>query len=207
MELLNLLIKGLIIGVSVSIPMGPIGIICVQRTLHKGQLSGFISGLGAAIADSFFALVAGLGLGFLASFFQEQRLWLMLIGGSILIFLGLKLFLSNLVESVRHPKRNKSGLVGDFISVFFLTLSNPLTIIFFGAIFAGWNILESGTVWHALWAILGIFLGAMLWWGMLTTLVHAFRDKFSLRRLILLNKIAGLIIAGFGAFALLSPLF
>ncbi len=186
--------------------MGPVGIICVQRTLHKGQLSGFISGLGAASADSFFALIAGLGIGFLASFFEEQRLWLMLIGGGILIFLGLRLFYSNIIESVRRPKQNKKGFIGDFVSVFLLTLSNPLTIIFFGAIFAGWNILSGGT-WHALWAIAGIFSGAMIWWGILTTLVHAFRDKFSLRRLATLNKIAGLIIAGFGLFALVSPLF
>jgi threonine/homoserine/homoserine lactone efflux protein len=171
-----------------------------------GQLSGFISGMGAATADSFFALVAGLGIGFLASFFEEQRLWLMLIGGGILIFLGLRLFFNNILETVRHPKRNKKGFIGDFASVFFLTLSNPLTIIFFGAILAGWNVLSAGP-WHALWAIAGIFTGAMIWWGILTTLVHAFRDKFSLRRLVMLNKIAGLIIAGFGVFALISPLF
>ena len=187
--------------------MGPIGIICVQRTLHKGQLSGFISGLGAAIADSFFALVAGLGLGFLASFFEEQRLWLILIGGAILIFLGLRLFYSNIIKTVRRPKRNKTGLISDFASIFFLTLSNPITIIFFGAVFAGWNIMGSGSLWHALWAILGIFGGAMLWWGILTTLVHAFREKFSLRRLVILNKVAGIVIASFGGYALLTIIY
>lgn len=187
--------------------MGPIGIICVQRTLHKGQLSGFISGLGAAIADSFFALVAGLGLGFLASFFEEQRLWLILIGGAILIFLGLRLYYSNIIKTVRRPKRNKTGLISDFASIFFLTLSNPITIIFFGAVFAGWNIIGSGSIWHTLWAILGIFGGAMLWWVVLTTLVHAFREKFSLRRLVILNKVAGLVIASFGGYALLTILY
>jgi len=187
--------------------MGPIGVICVQRTLHKGQLSGFVSGIGAAIADSFFALVAGLGLGFLANFFQEQRLWLMIIGGAILIFLGLKLYFNTISETVRRPKRKNKGLVGDFFSVFALTLSNPITIIFFGAVFAGWNVLQSGDTSMALWAVLGVFSGAIFWWSILTTLVHTFRSKFNLRGLVLLNKIAGIIIIGFGAFAILSPLF
>lgn len=187
--------------------MGPIGVLCVQRTLHKGQLSGFISGMGAAIADSFFALIAGLGIGFLASFFEEQRLYLMIIGGALLIFLGLKLFFNTVVEQVRHPKRKNKGYIGDFFSVFFLTLSNPITIMFFGAVFAGWNILASSNTLVTFWAVLGVFSGAMIWWGVLTTLVHFFRQKFNLRGLILLNKIAGAIIAGFGLVTLVSPLF
>jgi threonine/homoserine/homoserine lactone efflux protein len=208
LELFYLLVKGLVIGVSVSIPMGPIGVLCVQRTLNRGQLSGMISGCGAAAADSFFALVAGMGLGFLASFFNEQQIMLMLLGGAMLIFLGLRLYFTDVIKTVRQPGRNrKSGLLGDFVSVFFLTLSNPVTILFFGAVFAGLNLLENAPKYASAILVSGVAAGALLWWGVLTTLVHAFRSKFRLRGLVMLNKIAGIIITCFGLFAISSLFF
>lgn len=200
-------LQGILIGLWVSIPMGPIGVICVQRTLHQGRLIGIISGLGAAFADTFFATAAGFGVGFVVSFFREQKFYLLLFGGLILIFLGLKLFLTNVKKQFREKKdRKKHGIVGDFFSVFFLTLSNPITVIFFGAVFSGLDALDGG--WrNTLLLVGGVFSGAVLWWLTLTWLVSMFRHKFRIRSIWWLNKIAGSLIVVFGIVAILSACF
>jgi threonine/homoserine/homoserine lactone efflux protein len=199
-------LKGLLLGLSVTVPLGPIGIICVHRTLSRGRWSGLVSGLGAAAADTFFAGVAGFGLSFFINFFQKQQLYLMLGGGVTLVVLGLYLFFSNPANQVRQPKKS-TNLVSDFFSVFFLTISNPITIIFFGAFFASLDILEDGSFDKTLLVITGIFSGCLLWWFTLTTLVNMFRRKFHLRRLWYMNRITSIIIVAFGVITIASIFF
>lgn len=202
----SVLLQGLIIGILVSIPMGPIGVLCIQRTVHQGRRSGIISGIGAATADSSFAFIAGFGLTFITNFFKEQQFYLMLGGALVLIFLGLKLFFTDTIKQVRKYRVKKSNPIGDFISVFLLTLSNPMTILFFGVVFTGLgivkdNIVQTGTL------IGGIFLGAVSWWLTLSTLVSFFHNFFRIRIIFWINKVAGILIVVFGILAVLNAYF
>lgn len=202
----SVLLQGLIIGVLVSIPMGPIGVLCIQRTVHQGRRSGIISGIGAATADSSFAFIAGFGLTFITNFFKEQQFYLMLGGALVLIFLGLKLFLTDTIKQVRKYKVKKSNPIGDFISVFLLTLSNPMTILFFGVVFTGLGIFKDDIVQTSM-LIGGIFLGAVSWWLTLTTLVSFFHNFFRIRIIFWINKGAGILIIIFGILAVLNAFF
>jgi threonine/homoserine/homoserine lactone efflux protein len=201
------LINGFIIGFTASIPLGPIGLICIQRTINGSLKNGFVSGLGASLADTFFAIVAAFGITAIHTFIEEQQLYLRIIGGSILVVLGLKFFLTN--PTIQTRKQNKNGnLWTDFVSVFFLTLSNPLTVFVFGAVFAGFGIIPKDNTWfEMLELVMGIFFGALCWWILLVNIVNFFRDKFRLRRLWWLNKIVGAIITIFGFIALISVAF
>ncbi len=180
----------------------------MQKTLNRGIFGGIVTGLGAALADTFFAIIAGFSVGFVANFIEEQQFILRFSGGVLLIILGAKIYYTNTIKQVRRQKVHKGGAVGDFISVFFLTLSNPLTIIFFGAVFAGLGLVTSASPWvSTLLLVLGIFTGAMAWWVLVITLVSLFRHKIRLRSLWWINKIAGSIITILGIASLISLLF
>ena len=202
------LIKGLIVGFLASIPLGPVGVLCIQRTINKGRYSGLISGMGAATVDMFFALVAALGLTYIINFIEEQQFLIQLIGGGVLIFLGTKIFNTNPIKQIRKHRRKKNKLIEDYLSVFFLTLSNPLALFLFVAAFAGIGMVTSkdSSLKSAL-IILGVFLGAMLWWSVLTSLIDLFRKRFRLKQLWWINKIAGVLIIIFGVAAMLSIFF
>lgn len=196
----SLFLKGIIIGLIVSIPMGPIGVLCIQRTLQQGRLSGFISGLGAACADTFFASIAGFGLTMISNFFQEQKTYIMLVGAVILIFLGCRMFFRNTIKQARAFKYKQTNLLTDFVSVFALTITNPLTIIFYGIVLASFDMVQDNVL--SLGMILsGIFCGAISIWFVLSTFVNIFRKYFRLRVIFYINKIAGIIIVLFGIFA------
>jgi len=194
---LELILSGIKWGILVSIPMGPIGVLCVQRTLNNGRLAGFISGLGAAFADTFFATIAGLGLSFIINFFEKQQVYLLISGGMLLIGLGIKIFITDTIEQFRQ-KQKKRSIAADFISVFFLTLSNPLTILFFGVVFAGLDLIDKENTNSIYSVLLGIFSGALLWWFTLSSVVSLLKNRFRLRWLWWFNKIAGIIIVVFG---------
>lgn len=196
----DLILQGILIGLFVSIPMGPIGVLCIQRTLQQGRLSGFISGLGAACADTFFASIAGLGLTMVSDFFQEQKIYIMLVGAAILIFLGCRMFFRNTIKQVRAYKYKQSNLLTDFVSVFVLTITNPLTIIFYGIVFASLGMVQDNMVSLGM-ILFGIFCGAISIWFVLSTFVNIFRKYFRLRVIFYINKIAGIIIVLFGLFA------
>ncbi len=198
--LTNLFIQGILIGLFVSIPMGPIGVLCIQRTLQQGRLSGFISGLGAACADTLFASIAGFGLTMVSDFFQEQRLYIMLVGALILIALGLRMFFRNTIKQVRAYKYKQSNLISDFFSVFVLTITNPITIIFYGIVFASLGMVQDNFMSLGL-LLSGIFCGAISIWFVLSTFVNIFRKYFRLRVIFYINKIAGILIVLFGLFA------
>lgn len=202
---LNFLLQGLIIGFSIAAPVGPIGILCIRRTLNGGRISGLVSGLGAATADSIYGCVAGFGLAFISNFLVKQQIWLHLIGGAFLCYLGIKTLLAKPANQAAAAREN--GLLGEYASTFFLTLTNPMTIISFAAIFAGLGLASTrGNYGSAGILVLGVFMGSALWWLVLSSGVGIFRKKFNTNSLQWVNRISGLIITGFGLFALLSAI-
>lgn len=200
---IGFLLRGLIIGFSIAAPVGPIGVLCMRRTLAEGRASGLVSGLGAATADAIYACIAGFGLTFISRILISQQGWLRLVGGAFLCYLGLKTFLARPAEQPAAAKGN--GLVGAYASTLFLTLTNPMTILSFAAIFAGLGVASaSGNYLSAGVLVLGVFIGSALWWLILSGGVGVFRTKFSPHMLRWVNRISGVIITGFGLLALLS---
>jgi threonine/homoserine/homoserine lactone efflux protein len=199
------LLRGLAIGFSIAAPVGPIGVLCIRRTLAAGRASGLVSGLGAATADAIYGCIAGFGLTFISNFLVSQQVWLRLIGGVFLCYLGLKTLLAKPAEQAALAKGN--GLVGSYASTFFLTLTNPMTIISFAAIFAGLGLASTSEKYVSAGVlVLGVFIGSALWWLILSGGVGVFRDKFNPQGLQWVNRISGAIITGFGLFALLSAM-
>ncbi|MBC8263506.1 MAG: LysE family transporter [Anaerolineales bacterium] len=194
-------LRGLAIGFSIAAPVGPIGVLCIRRTLAEGRAAGLVSGLGAATADAVYGCVAGFGLTFISGALISQQVWLRLIGGAFLCYLGLKTLLARPAEQAAPVGEN--SLIGAYTSTFFLTLANPMTILSFAAIFAGLGG-ASGDYVSAAVLVLGVFIGSALWWLTLSTGVSLFRTKFTPHGLRWVNRISGLIIAAFGLLALLS---
>jgi threonine/homoserine/homoserine lactone efflux protein len=192
------LLDGMLVGFSASLPLGPIGVLIIQRTLQNGRTSGLISGCGAAMSDTIYAIIAGFSLSYIVTFIESQIFWIQLGGVMILTGLGLKIFRTNPVAQLRRQKAGKHSLVSDFLSTFILTLSNPLAIFLFIAFFASFRVLKSeyGLAGHLV-IIAGVFIGAGVWWTILTSVVGLFRSKINLRHLFWINKIAGLAIIVF----------
>jgi threonine/homoserine/homoserine lactone efflux protein len=197
------LLKGFVVGFSIAAPVGPIGVLCIRRTIAHGRIHGLISGLGAATADAIYGCIAGFGLTIISSFLISQQMWLRPIGGCFLCFLGVRTFLSKSSEQVPLAKEN--GLFSVYASTFLLTLTNPLTILSFAGIFAGLGVgsADSGYV-SATVLVLGIFIGSALWWLILSIVVSMFRTKFTPAEMQWVNRVAGIILVGFGVSALLS---
>jgi threonine/homoserine/homoserine lactone efflux protein len=202
--------QGLIIGFSIAAPVGPIGILCIRRTLAEGRFSGFVSGLGAATADAVYGSIAGFGLTFVSIFLIEKSHWLRLIGGIFLLYLGVRTFLT-LTKSLTDSDNlmpQEVNLTSNYFSTFVLTLTNPLTIISFAAIFAGLGIGSSSSENYlsALILVIGVFLGSCSWWFLLSGVVGLFRQRFKQGSLIWVNRISGVIIFIFGIAAILTLL-
>jgi threonine/homoserine/homoserine lactone efflux protein len=205
MHEIHIFLKGLIIGLSIAVPVGPIGVLCIRRTLAQGRITGFLSGLGAATADALYGAIAGFGLTFLSNFLIGQQMWFHLIGGGLLFILGAKTFFSKPAE--QGTSIEGYSLWNAYLSTFFLTLTNPMTILFFAAVFAGLGV-GSGNNHYASAGILvlGVFFGSAMWWIILSGFTGILRELFNFKRLQWLNRISGLIIIGFGLFAFLSLL-
>ena len=200
---LAFLIKGVIIGFSIAAPVGPIGVLCIRRTLAQGRLSGFLSGIGAATADAIYGMIAGFGLTSISSFLIGQQMWLRLIGGLFLCYLGIKTLKTK--PSDETISSNKQGLIGNYFSTLLLTITNPMTIISFAAVFAGLGIGTIQTNYlSSLLLVIGVFVGSGLWWLTLSTIVHVLGKRFNTTGLIWVNKVSGIIILIFGFIALVS---
>lgn len=198
-------IRGLIFGLSIAAPVGPMGVLCIRRTLADGRLAGFISGLGTGTADACYGAVAAFGLTFVTTFLVNQQSWLRLVGGAFLCYLGATTFLSTPAE--RSAAMGRSGLRNIYFTTFGLTLTNPLTIVTFAAIFAGIGVGEiNGAYGSASLLVLGVFLGSALWWIVLSSGMALMRTKLTPALLIWVNRISGLVIATFGVLALVSIL-
>lgn len=197
---IELVIKGFLAGLMVSVPLGPIGVLCIQRTINKGRMSGVMSGLGATLADTVFAVVAGLGITFIIRFIEEQQVYLKFLGGVVVLLLGIYLFTSNPIAQVRAARRGQQRLSRDLFSVFLLTLTNPLTVFFFIAFFAGLNLTSDKLeLMHIGQVVLGVLLGSATWWFSLTGTVNLFRHRFRLKNIWWMNKVTGVVLVVLGA--------
>jgi threonine/homoserine/homoserine lactone efflux protein len=201
---LSFFIKGLILGFSIAAPVGPIGILCIRRSLDESRLSGFVSGLGAASADALYASIATIGLSSISSFLISQQFFFRLIGGIFLFILGINSFLKIPVVT-SHSQINKKTLVSNFISTFLLTLSNPITIISFSAIFSAIGLITTSIrIPSPFFLIFGVFLGSTIWWILLSASVGSLRLKINITNMRWINRISGLILVGIGAMSLIS---
>ncbi|MFH2103993.1 MAG: LysE family transporter [Chloroflexota bacterium] len=200
-----MLIKGLVIGFSIAAPVGPIGVLCIRRTLSDGRLAGFISGLGAASADAVYGCIAAFGLTFISSFLVEQQDWLRLASGGFLCWLGIKTLLAR--PSAEPAPTRPVGVLGAFGSTFLLTLTNPMTIIAFTAIFAGLDLASAGGDYTSAGTlVLGVFSGSAAWWLLLSAGVGLLRGKFNLTGMRWVNRISGVVILAFGVLALVRAI-
>lgn len=200
---LSFFVRGLLIGFSIAAAVGPMSILCIQRTLFKGQIYGMVSGLGIATADAVYGSIAAFGLTLITNFLVNQQEWVRLIGGLFLIYLGLKTVITKPAERAAAAKAN--SYFGAYASTLLLTLTNPMTILSFAAIFAGIGVggankssISASTV------VLGVFVGSTLWWCILTSGISLLRRKFTPRWLLWINRLSGLILILFGVFALIS---
>jgi len=198
-------IKGIIIGLLVSAPLGPIGIMCIQRTLNRGYMSGFVSGLGAAAADIIFAVIAGFGLTIIINFIEEKHLYFQILGGIFVLYIGYKIFNTNPVKQLKLQRLNKTRLSQDFASIFLLTISNPMAIFLFVAIMAALKVAGDLLSFFELSILVsGIAGGAILWWFVLASIANRFRKKIRLKSIWWLNKITGSVVFLFGLVVILS---
>lgn len=196
-------IKGIVIGLSIAAPVGPIGVLCIRRTLTKGMLSGFITGLGAATADAMYGSIAAFGISAVSAFLLDHQSYLRLIGGVFLLYLGYTTFKSMPAEVAANA--GGEGLLGTYASTLFLTITNPLTIMSFAAIFAGLGVGAIGVNYiSSFFLVIGVFVGSILWWLILSGMVNVMRNSFDQKRLKLVNQLSGLILTGFGIFSLIS---
>jgi threonine/homoserine/homoserine lactone efflux protein len=200
---LSFFVRGLLIGLSIAATVGPMCFLCIQRTLNRGQLYGLVSGLGIATADAVYGSIAAFGLTLITNFLVSEQQWIRLIGGLFLIYLGLKTILTRPAERAALARAN--GYLGAYVSTFLLTLTNPLTILSFAAIFAGIGVGSAGkSVVTATAVVLGVFAGSTLWWIILTSGISLLRKKFTPQWFLWINRISGAIITAFGVLALLS---
>ena len=205
---LELIFKGVIVGLLVSAPLGPIGVLCIQRTLNRGLISGFISGIGAAVADTIFAIVAALGLTIVVNFIQQQHFYFQILGGLFVLYIGIKIFYTNPIKQLKLQRLGKTNLSQDFFSVLLLTLSNPAAIFLFVAIMAGMQVANDKLSFiQILILVVSIFVGASLWWFFLSTVANRFRKRIRLRSIWWMNKITGTAIFAFGLFLIVSVWF
>ncbi len=200
------LINGFIIGLLASMPVGAIAIMSVQRTMNNGIWAGFSIGMGAAFGDLLYASIAGLGITFIKDFLLENRLWLAIGGGIFLVIIGYKIYTSDTIKQYRAKNRlTKKKMANDFFSSFILALSNPVTVLGFTGFFASFGVINDKTThFQIILLLLGIFGGATFWWLSITLLVNKFKDRISLRTLVTVNKIAGVLVLVIGIVLIIS---
>ncbi len=196
-------IKGLIFGFSIAMPVGPIGILCIRRSLAAGWRAGLLTGMGAATADAVYGCIAGFGLAGIAGILVGQRIWIQLIGGLFLCYLGLHILLAS--SRQHRPVDAPAGAARGYLSALMLTLTNPMTILSFTAVFAGMG-LGSADSRHlgAGWLVAGVFTGSMAWWLILSSASCLFNARMNPRAMGWINAISGLLLTGLGLVALVA---
>ncbi len=196
--ILSWIFKGLLIGIIASAPMGPVGVLCVQRTLNKGRWYGFVTGIGAAISDFIYALITGFGMSFVVNLIDnhQNRFILQMIGSIMLLIFGIYSYRSDPTKKIRATSKNKGTLVHNGVTAFLVTISNPLIIFLLMACFAQFTFVTT----NHLFMVIGyccIICGAILWWYGLTWLIDKVRNKFDSSGIIIINKIIGSIVITF----------
>ena len=207
---IEIFLRGVVIGLTASITLGPVGILCIQRTLSKNRKSGLVSGLGAATADTIFATVAFFFNSFISSLIESNMVILTVLGGICVVVVGVNIFMTNPVVQIRRNRAGKSNLWQDYISTFLLTLTNPAFILWLVVIFTalGVDMSEAEVSVTRLRVgvamITGFLAGASVWWFLLTTVINRLRNRFRPRHLLWINRVAGVIIVVLGASAVLA---
>ena len=199
-----LFFKGLLFGFLLAATVGPMWILCFRRTLALGPLAGFVSGMGIAVADGLYGAVAAFGLTAISGFLLEQRVWLGLIGGAFLLYLGIKCLTANPVQ-IHEKSQEPTGLVHAFLSTLSLTLANPPTILAFAAIFAGLGLVASDYATAGL-VVLGVFLGSASWWIVLAIGAGSLRGRIGPKLFRAINVVSGLSILAFAVWQLAAVL-
>lgn len=219
-EVLKILIAGLLVGLASSVTVGPVAVLCIQRTLSKGYLSGIISGMGVALADTLMAILSFTVYSLLKSYIEEYNTIIQLCGGAFVIVVGIFIFFKNPVPQIRKNRAGESFLWQDFASMFGFTLANFVVVIpYILAFFTMFNVgmvndgaeLTEGVahvtpiIYNTL-VIVGFLLGAASWWVALTSLINLFRRGFRPRHMLAINRVAGIIICALGIITLISVL-
>ncbi len=195
-DTLDLVIKGIIIGVVASAPMGPVGILCIQRTLNKGRWYGFITGIGAAFSDIIYAMATGVGMSYVMDFIENKTnmFYLQLIGSVMLFLFGLYTYRSNPAQSLRPVSKDKGTLVYNLVTAFGVTFSNPLIVFLFVALFARFAFVVPEHLFQQSVGYLSIFFGALLWWFALAYVINKVRTSFDVSRIRVFNRIIGAVV-------------
>ncbi len=203
--LLAFLLKGVLVGVIIAVPAGPVGVLCIRRTLFHGRLAGFMSGLGASSADAVFGIIAGCGLTVVSDLLLGYQDWLRLGGAGFLLYIGISAFIADPLRGTQ-TQRDPEGLLADYASAFVLTITNPITILAFLAIFASIGFSGSeATLGRAAILVLGVWLGSLLWWAALACGAGMVRVPFDRDHLVWINRTSGGILV-FSGVALLASL-
>ena len=203
--LLVFLLKGIAVGSVIAVPVGPVGVLCVRRTIFEGKQAGFVSGLGAATADALFGFIAAFGLTFVSDWLLDYQHWLRLAGGCYLIYLGGAALLARHAAET-HQKPDTEGLLRDYLSTFALTLTNPITILAFLGIFSAVGLAgEQATLGRAAILVFGVWLGSLLWWLTLTLGLGLVFRSLGPRHLVWINRGSGVILLLSGGALLAVP--
>jgi threonine/homoserine/homoserine lactone efflux protein len=204
--LLVFLLKGIAVGIVIAVPVGPVGVLCVRRTIFEGKLAGFVSGLGAATADALFGFIAAFGLTFVSDWLLGYQHWLRLAGGCYLLYLGGAALLAR-HEAELQQKPDTEDLLRNYVSTFALTLTNPITILAFLGIFSAVGLAgEQATLGRAAILVFGVWLGSLLWWLTLTLGLALVFRSLEPRHLVWVNRGSGIILLLSGGALLAVPL-
>ena len=197
-------LNGLLLGFAIAAPVGPIGVLCIRRSLTDGQRAGFATGMGAATADAIYGCAAAFGLTMVSDFIVRQRFWLELIGGIFLCFLGFKTLRTR--PAPEPAAASRRGLAGAYFATFALTITNPMTILSFVAVFAGLGLASSSDYAAAASLVLGVSLGSAIWWLLLSSGSALLRRRLQATALLWVNRASGLIILVLGLYALITAM-
>lgn len=207
--MIEIIIKGIIIGLFTSVPLGPIGMLCIQRTLNRGRKFGIITGLGATTSDIFYTIITLFFLSFVLDIVEQNRFIIQVVGSIILIGFGFFIYRSHPSTQPKphESKKIKNRLFNDYVSSFALTLSNPLVLFVLIALFARFEFINhTSTLLMSIAGIGSIFMGATMWWLTLTFLVSKFRSKLNMRGLKIINQTTGIIIILIGCIGIVASI-
>ncbi len=200
MTALPLLLRGVIAGLAIAIPVGPVNVLCASRTISKGWKSGVVSGLGAAAADALYGSIAAFSIRFVIDMLIREQYRVRFFGGLLLIGLGL-LYIFKKARPVSGPRQTGASH-SDLVSAFLLTMTNPTTVLSFLAVLAALRLEQRHEWWLTVFLVAGIFLGSMIWWIVLTAIVYRLRDRFNDRAMVWMNRVAGIAILVFGVLSM-----
>ena len=191
---MEIFIKGILIGILVSAPMGPIGVMCVQRTLNEGRMHGFMTGLGATFSDLVYAVLAGVGVGFIVEFLEQNYTPIQIIGSVVILILGYYTFNNNPAKKLKKQELKQDPFLKDFVTSFFLNLSNIGIFVFFLVLFARFNFIDTDDTAKNIIGFIAIGIGATFWWFLVSYMVGKLRGRFNPRGLMVFNRIFGVIL-------------